>query len=306
VTRFHFMCAGALAALAQGLSAPPAQAQDRGGHGLRGGGNAERVERQAEHPRQSPGGWSQREARASGGERAGASPRHAPTESAPRGGWGAAPRPSEPFPDRDTRAQAPVAATAPSRNLGHGADRNVTYSAPRDRGYGATTRGRGWTDQPHARDGAARQPHPTTGRSRPGGHGNDGRAAGWQGGRGDAAHGQDWRGDSRWGQDHPRWDNRGWRSDNRYDWYRHRASNRSLFSLGRYYAPHRGYSYSRIGIGFRLGSPFYSNRYWIDDPWQYRLPDVYGPYRWVRYYDDALLVDIYSGEVVDAIHDFFW
>lgn len=51
---------------------------------------------------------------------------------------------------------------------------------------------------------------------------------------------------------------------------------------------------------------FYSSRYWIDDPWQYRLPDVYGPYRWVRYYDDALLVDVYSGEVVDVIHDFFW
>ena len=32
----------------------------------------------------------------------------------------------------------------------------------------------------------------------------------------------------------------------------------------------------------------------------------HGPYRWVRYYDDVLLVDIYSGEVVDVIYDFFW
>ena len=31
-----------------------------------------------------------------------------------------------------------------------------------------------------------------------------------------------------------------------------------------------------------------------------------GPYRWIRYYDDALLVDTYSGEVVDVIHRFFW
>ena len=59
-------------------------------------------------------------------------------------------------------------------------------------------------------------------------------------------------------------------------------------------------------IGFALDSLFYSSRYWIDDPWQYRLPDAYGPYRWVRYYDDALLVDIYSGEVVDGMYDFFW
>jgi hypothetical protein len=28
--------------------------------------------------------------------------------------------------------------------------------------------------------------------------------------------------------------------------------------------------------------------------------------RWVRYYDDVLLVDVYTGEVVDVIHDFFW
>jgi Ni/Co efflux regulator RcnB len=51
---------------------------------------------------------------------------------------------------------------------------------------------------------------------------------------------------------------------------------------------------------------FFGNRYWINDPWRYRLPEVYGPYRWVRYYDDVLLVDEYSGEVVDVIHNFFW
>jgi len=79
-----------------------------------------------------------------------------------------------------------------------------------------------------------------------------------------------------------------------------------LFRAGRYYSPYRSYNYSRVNIGFFLDSGFYGNRYWINDPWQYRLPEVYGPYRWVRYYDDVLLVDIYSGEVVDVIHDFFW
>ena len=70
--------------------------------------------------------------------------------------------------------------------------------------------------------------------------------------------------------------------------------------------PYRNYSYRRFGIGGFLDSLFYSNRYWINDPWQYRLPEVYGPYRWVRYYDDVLLVDTYSGQVVDVIYDFFW
>ena len=59
-------------------------------------------------------------------------------------------------------------------------------------------------------------------------------------------------------------------------------------------------------IGFFLDSLFFSSRYYINDPWAYRLPSVYGPYRWVRYYDDVVLVDIYTGEVVDVIHDFFW
>ncbi|WP_234033885.1 RcnB family protein [Qipengyuania gaetbuli] len=109
----------------------------------------------------------------------------------------------------------------------------------------------------------------------------------------------------RW-HDYDRWDHRHWRSNTRYDWYRYRNHNHSIFRLGRYYAPYRGYSYRRLNIGFYLGDLFFGSRYWINDPWRYRLPEVYGPYRWVRYYDDVLLVDIYSGEVVDVIYDFFW
>ena len=41
-------------------------------------------------------------------------------------------------------------------------------------------------------------------------------------------------------------------------------------------------------------------------PWQYRLPPAYGPYRWVRYHNDAVLIDTYTGEVEDVIYGFFW
>ncbi len=102
------------------------------------------------------------------------------------------------------------------------------------------------------------------------------------------------------------WDRDGWRRDNRYNWYGWRNSHRSIFSLGFYSAPWRDYSYSRFSIGVVIGAPFYDQRYWIADPWAYRLPPADGPYRWVRYYDDALLVDIYSGEVVDVIYDIFY
>ena len=109
-----------------------------------------------------------------------------------------------------------------------------------------------------------------------------------------------------WGNGGHRWD-RGWHSDRRYDWRGYRNQYRNIYRAPSYYNPYgQGRGYSRFSIGFYLNSLFYSDRYQISDPWRYRLPDAYGPYRWVRYYDDVLLVDIYSGEVVDVIHDFFW
>lgn len=100
--------------------------------------------------------------------------------------------------------------------------------------------------------------------------------------------------------------NRGWRNDNRYNWQHYRNSHRSIFSSGRYYAPYRGYRYQRFSIGLFLEPLFYSSNYWISDPYQYRLPPAYPGTMWVRYYDDVLLVDTYSGEVIDVIYDFFW
>lgn len=120
---------------------------------------------------------------------------------------------------------------------------------------------------------------------------------------------RNWSGDrNRWDSDRNRggWSNN-WRNDRRYDWRGYRSSNRHHYRLPRYYAPNGwGYGYRRFGIGSMLNSILYSSSYWINDPFYYRLPEVDGPYRWVRYYNDAILVDIYSGEVVDTIYDIFW
>lgn len=100
--------------------------------------------------------------------------------------------------------------------------------------------------------------------------------------------------------------NRSWRNDNRYDWQRYRYSNRGLFSVP-YYAPRGyGYGYNRLSIGLILDPIFFGQNYWIGDPWQYRLPAAPYGTRWVRYYNDVLLIDEETGEVVDAIYDFFW
>lgn len=111
----------------------------------------------------------------------------------------------------------------------------------------------------------------------------------------------------RWSGDHGRRDrwSSDWRRDRRYDWRHHRSRYGSLYRLGRYYDPF-GWGYRRFSIGYSLRPSYYSSNYWLNDPWSYRLPPAYGPYRWVRYYDDALLVNIYSGQVVDVIHNFFW
>lgn len=101
--------------------------------------------------------------------------------------------------------------------------------------------------------------------------------------------------------------NRGWRNNNQYNWQYFRNSNRNAFHLPRYYAPYGwNYGYRRFGIGFSLSSILFSQNYWISDPDYYRLPPAYYPYRWVRYYNDALLVDIETGEVVDTVYDIFW
>ena len=113
--------------------------------------------------------------------------------------------------------------------------------------------------------------------------------------------GRDWRrdrdGDRRWDRD--------WRRDGRYNWTRYRHRYGSLYRLGRYYDPY-GWGYRRFSTGFSLWPSYYGSSFWLNDPWHYRLPPAYGPYRWVRYYDDALLVNIYTGHIVDVVHNIFW
>jgi len=98
---------------------------------------------------------------------------------------------------------------------------------------------------------------------------------------------------------------REWRDDRRYDWRDHRRRHRSTFHIGIYYDPF-GWGYRRYDVGWRLWPNYYSRRHWLTDPWMYRLPPAYPGTQWIRYYDDALLVDTWTGEVIDVIYDFFW
>jgi hypothetical protein len=99
--------------------------------------------------------------------------------------------------------------------------------------------------------------------------------------------------------------NTSWRNNNRYNWHDYRNRHRSHFHLGFYFDPY-GWGYQPFSIGWRLWPSYYSNRYWINDPWSYRLPYAPPGYVWVRYWNDAVLVDTWTGTVVDMIPGFFW
>lgn len=103
----------------------------------------------------------------------------------------------------------------------------------------------------------------------------------------------------------PSWSATHWRRDNRHDWRRWRDHNRSLFRLGYYFDPF-GWGYHRYGIGWRLWPAYYNEYFWLNDPWEYRLPYAPWPYQWVRYYNDAILVNVFTGQVVDVEYNFFW
>lgn len=145
----------------------------------------------------------------------------------------------------------------------------------------------------------------------------DGRRDNWRGDRRDGWRGNDWRGNRNdWrGQRQAgfnqgfragvRWD-RGWRDNRRFNWIGHRQANRFLFAPGPYFSPFAGHFYRPVSIGFLLDPLFFQPRFFLSDPWAFRLPPAGDRFRWVRYYDDVLLVDVFSGEVVDVIENFFW
>ena len=102
----------------------------------------------------------------------------------------------------------------------------------------------------------------------------------------------------------PSW-NRNWRNDRHYDWRNWRHRHRSRFHLHFYVDPF-GWGYYRYGIGWRMWPAYYASAYWISDPAYYDLPPAPPGTQWIRYYNDALLVDLWTGEVIDTIPDFFW
>lgn len=113
--------------------------------------------------------------------------------------------------------------------------------------------------------------------------------------------GRDWRDGRRWDdprrhQPRPRYDRRRyepiWRSPQRY--------------RGWAYRPPAGF-YARSWVfGDMLPRTWWRPDYRILDWWSYGLPIPPAGYEWVRVGDDALLVDMFNGRVVQVAYDLFW
>lgn len=126
---------------------------------------------------------------------------------------------------------------------------------------------------------------------------------------------RDWNDGRRWNDGRPgdngrRWDN----DDRRRDQPRPRYDRRSYEPIWRSQQRFRGWTY-RPPSGFFVRSwsygdmlprSWWGNDYRIMDWWSYGLPTPPLGYEWVRVGNDALLVDMYSGRVVQVAYDLFW
>ena len=73
-----------------------------------------------------------------------------------------------------------------------------------------------------------------------------------------------------------------------------------------YVAPYRDWRYSTLRPGYQLRPGFYSSRYYVSNPGQYRLRPAARNQQWIRYGNDLLLVNVRNGRVLQVIRDRHW
>lgn len=106
-----------------------------------------------------------------------------------------------------------------------------------------------------------------------------------------------------------RFDNRpgGYRNDNRWTQYNRAFNAPYRFQFrGPVYQRPQGFYYRRWTYGDFMPSLFWGARYWIDDFRFYGLMSPPPGTVWVRYGDDAVLIDRYTGEVIQVEYGIFY
>ena len=84
------------------------------------------------------------------------------------------------------------------------------------------------------------------------------------------------------------------------------VTDRAKSGRSAYPAPYPGWKYRRLAPGEPLRAVFYGPRYVLAAPEQHGLPATRGTRRWIRYGDDAVLVDVRTGRVVKVLAGRCW
>lgn len=89
----------------------------------------------------------------------------------------------------------------------------------------------------------------------------------------------------------------------REDWRDYKQRNRNAFRGARFNAPFR---YRSFGVGASIGHSYYAPRYYVNNYNYFRLRSPGRNLRYVRHFDDVLLVNVRTGRVVQVYRNFFW
>ena len=94
------------------------------------------------------------------------------------------------------------------------------------------------------------------------------------------------------------------RRETREDWRDYRRTHRNVFTRPAFTWP-RGYSYRRLSVGATLDRLFWGPQYRLNYG-TYRLPYPGRNRAWVRYGNDALLINTRNGRVITVYNNFFY
>ena len=77
------------------------------------------------------------------------------------------------------------------------------------------------------------------------------------------------------------------------------------YRIGAYRQPY-GFYVRSWGFGDFLPRGWFARDYWLDDFLDYDLPYPPPGYEWVRVGGDAIMVDQYTGRIVQVVRGIFW
>jgi Ni/Co efflux regulator RcnB len=90
-----------------------------------------------------------------------------------------------------------------------------------------------------------------------------------------------------------------------FDAFRHIGRSPHQYHYGSYRRPH-GWYYRNWVLGDILPTLFFSRDYWLNDYYDFGLVSPPPGTMWVRYGDDALLIDRNTGEVIRVVRGVFY